>query len=448
MLGFSQRALDLPGVPAQVGIDGHLYAPELEATEPKAPSGPEGDASPYLGTNTEFAAPAESLGNQGELPLAKPAWVRQKAFWFLAEPESRAQKCHRTRRTTGPVLARRRESGSHRLDGLVKCGSAWCPVCAQGRARAAAAELGACIEAHLSASPYHDVWLAVLTWPHAPMVSLREDFDGGWRAWRHLLKSKRWKALEARYGIISAPRFFEIARSSRGLHAHFNVPIFVKSGSFGLQPLRGMPKEERAEVIRLFESEFREAWEQACKAAGVLPEAKLEDFREHGLRLFPGESSAQYCAKWGLSDEAAKGAVKDRNQFTLLDEYLEGDTRAGALFAEFLDAAKGRQVISGLGKLKIQLGISADDVQAHTERIREARDRHEREAGKEPRPPSVPYTVIIRRSLYRAALDLGWARILALADAAADAGDSPQRAVDAALSARLRELESWLDALE
>lgn len=438
MRGYSQRALDLPGIPAQAGIDGRLYAPASTEPPEAAPSGPEGGASPCLGTNTEFAAPAESLRNQEELPLARPAWERQRGFWFLAEPGSRAQKCHRTRRTRGEVIARRRESGSHRFEGLVKCGGAWCPVCAQGRARSVAAELGACIEAHLSASPSHDVWLAVLTWPHAAEASLKTDIDLGCDAWRRLMKSKRWKALEERYGVVASPRFFEAARSSRGLHSHFNVPIFVRSASFGFQPLRGMPEDERAAVLRAIEVEFLEAWEHACRAAGALPEEKLEDFREHGLKLFPGQSAAQYCAKWGLSDEAAKGAIKDRNQFSLIDEYLEGNQRSGALFVEFLAAMKGRQIVSGLGKLKKRLGVSDDDVQAHTERLRDARERQERAAGREPPAPSVPYAVIVRRSLYSEALDLGWAKVLAAADAAADSGSDPQRAVDGLLLASRR----------
>lgn len=430
----------MPWEPAQLGLDGLAYAvsegPRGTGAEP-----PSSEASHSLGTQHGLCRTGEdyrAFYEQLELELnpRRTRYQRQAQLAKLFPRESRLAKCMRCPVTGSDVGFERTESGAIRWLGLCQCGSAWgCPTHGFQRAREVTSVLSAAIQKHLRAGLFTDVWMLTLSPWHERGGSQREQIQRLWKAKKAFLDDRNVQRIFERFDIVAKVFAFDESFKFGWLHGHFHVALFPRSANIGGQPYKGMSDKERADWLDVTAAELLPFWERACRKVGALPDDKVDAFRKHGLRLDGGEKAAGYFAKWGLADEVGMGPVKVHNRFSLLDQYRAGDQKAGELFREFVEATKGKQIVSGLKDMCKALELSDDDIKEHQAKLKEQRDKEAAERGEEPQQPLRPFRVVIRSKLYKLALSLGWYKVIRVAELADEEGVDPQQAVDAALVA-------------
>lgn len=206
-------------------------------------------------------------------------------------------------------------------------------------------------------------------------------------------------------------------------------------------PLEGQDEEARKQFMSEIALELRPAWERAVKAQGLLDglnDRRLKAFRQRGLDLTRGEKAAQYFVKWGLAEELGLSPVKTRNQFTLLDHPKNPQCRR--LFVEFVEAAKGMAVVTGVAKVKKYLEVSDEDVAAHVEELKEKREKQEEIDGVE-RVPVQTISLVIPHENLSDAISVGWYEVIATAESAVENGEDPQaRVYELLLKARRERL--------
>ena len=115
-----------------------------------------------------------------------------------------------------------------------------------------------------------------------------------------------------------------------------------------------MKADSQAEALELVEA-LREPWLAALKSEGL-------DGAGAAFQVQGATAAGQYLGKWGAAEELALSGRKSgragRSPFQLLADYSDaGDKRAGALFAEYAAAFKGRRQLVWSPGLKKRAGI-------------------------------------------------------------------------------------------
>lgn len=434
--GFSPAGqLAMPWGPAQLSLDGRAYA--LSPDERSEESS--------LGL-LHADSPADD-----QRPAIR--WQRQRTMWSLLGPMSsflpgidgeRCAKCAKVRcgRPGAGVKMKRSSSGHWGIAGCVICGNAHvCPLCAFRRARDTVCQLSTCIAQHLQLSPLNDVWMLTLTIPHDRHDPYDLVVERLKKAWATFTKSAEWRRFARFWGLRSTVRVFDATIGSNGLHAHWHNGLFPTRATWNGRPLRDMDEWEREAYLHIVREQIQEIWESAVAATGALERHSLETFREVGVSLEPGELSASYLSKWGFAEELAHGPAKGgRTQWQLLDEFFAGDYVAGRQFVEYYEATKGLAVVTGLHRLRKQLDVTDERIDAHIEDLREKRDAELEKLG-ELQEPVRELVVEIAPWFHTRALSIGWAHLQAVADAADESGQDVQSAVDRLLIAHRTALE-------
>lgn len=304
----AQLALDMAGVPAQLGLDGVAYGlPAHAADEPRAegPSRTLGTPHGVLPPDYERALRA-SLGLEygptrpppcGEradrdpaphhqLELDLNAWDRapQLDMWDRRDlmaailrcprdcpkPEradgqkgcaihlyDRDAKCLRTRFVSPgeSIELRRSSSAKWSLVGVIQCGQMTCPHCGPDRCRDAAARIAVSIERHLAESDSNDVWMLTLSPPHYadddPEVVVDRLFAAIAAFWRTV----EWRHFAERWGIDHKIRALDISHGGpNGMHPHFHVLAFATKARCAAETRRALAEikrreDERAELL-------------------------------------------------------------------------------------------------------------------------------------------------------------------------------------------------------
>ncbi|TBW03700.1 hypothetical protein E0E52_14515 [Azotobacter chroococcum] len=234
--------------------------------------------------------------------------------------------------------------------GLQTCGSPWsCPICSAKISERRKLEVRQAVDTHLEAGG--GVEMVTLTVRHSRCDVLAELMGKIRKALAKLREHRDYKQLRQLLDVVGSIRALEVTHGdANGWHPHFHelwlfpAPLTVRQRSM-LQRL-------------LFD-----AWSSASVRAG-LPAPT----RQRGVHIQPADSAAEYVSKWGTEPrwEAAseltkanskRGSAKGRTPFDLLRAYAEGDSRAGALFAEFAKAFKGYQQLRWSPGLKQAFGI-------------------------------------------------------------------------------------------
>lgn len=432
----------MPFVAAQRGLDGLDYAPAPQAP----PLGGEAD-QPSLG-------PSHGVLHGVSQTALLPAWsqtasdVQQLEMWDrLREAASilrwtehdRQSKCLHTRIVPpgAPVVISRGANGRTRVVGVVRCGHMTCPACGVGRAREAAARLGAVFDAHLAPLPrstgtpvpgvdfwdtdrmsQHDVWMLTPTVPHYASSSVEDVVRVLYDAWAAFKRSRAWRRFAKRWDIRATVRVLDVtfSRRSNGPHPHFHVALFprrarVKSLWFDAErsasfwravepdatdaeiaahvdegswvPMRSLDAHSRAECMRELRVGLVPAWERAVLEAGGTIR-NLGAFRDVGLELTPGEKSSSYFTAWGFFDEVAGTALKRETHLALLDRAAAGDEHARDMYLLWRRAVEGRAWVTGMADAMASVGVTDDDVAAWAERREDERVLAETDAGRPP----------------------------------------------------------------
>jgi hypothetical protein len=348
---------------------------------------------------------------------------------------NRCAKCGRT-----PIVEHadlplfRSERGAHRFGSVVRCDHWTCPSCGTHYARQVAAELGAGIKAWLrnnegyraEEAPY-DVWLFTTTIPHYRDDAMETTIALLYEVWARFVDSRAWREWSRRVGVRARVRAFDATfRGKNGTHPHFHVALFVDNQP-GFRHAAALAHElDTKSTAFEVPPELDEAWLRACKRAGV-DVRKEHAILERGLQLQGGDEAASYFVKWGLANETGATTMKRGGPLELLDAAGAGDVAAGELYRAFCLAVNGRQVVTGVRDMMRMVGISDDDV----EQFRAARQAHlDAES-----PPKLvrPLELVVRRCLWRAALDVGLGVVVAEVDRADAAGEDVQAALDSFL---------------
>ena len=242
-----------------------------------------------------------------------------------------------------------------RFSGLQTCGSVWsCPCCSGTVSETRRGELNALL-AWARAEGLHPVMLT-LTARHGADHALPALLNSMKEAKRRLANHRQSKAMRPR--IIGHVTATEVTGGGvNGWHPHFHQVLLVKAAS-------------QAEALELVEA-LREPWLAALKSEGL-------DGAGAAFQVQGATAAGQYLGKWGAAEELALSGRKSgragRSPFQLLADYSDaGDKRAGALFAEYAAAFKGRRQLVWSPGLKKRAGIDeVSDEAAAEDAVREA----------------------------------------------------------------------------
>lgn len=314
---------------------------------------------------------AKSVNRETQKPAktnisSRLRWKLQRAAQGLLQ-EYRVSACSRRRKGEAVRVLRHKESGRAHFNGLETCGSVWhCPICSARITEHRRAELQAAINAWVKQGG--EVYLMTLTFPHDRADDLRWLERAQARALKRFKNSKGYKAIMAEAGRLGNIRALEITWGAwHGWHPHTHDLIFARRGM--------LPLLQRLQAL----------WIDAVIAEGLATRDQLNDLLEAAFDVQNGDYAAEYVAKfgfepalesqitagetWGAARELTQGMVKGgesvkrlkgKTPFTLLREYLEGDKQAGALFAEFGRAFKGKRQLFWSPKLRQALGLGEE----------------------------------------------------------------------------------------
>lgn len=266
-------------------------------------------------------------------------------------PGERVSKCCRVRIADNVRVVRHPIHGRASYRDVMRCGSVFmCPVCAPKITERRRTELRSGVER--AEEKGGSVALVTWTFRHADGDSLGVALDRLQAARKHLRRSKGWRELVRRYGIVGTVRALEPTHGRNGWHPHVHELVVFS----GAAPL---PVQVQLELLRL--------WQASCRKVG------LGDPNGHGVQYDRADLSvAEYVAKfgkdrdWGAESEVAKGVSKrgrrgSRTPVQLLeDATFYGDDRAGALWQQYARAFKGRRQLAWSPGLREYLGLGVE----------------------------------------------------------------------------------------
>ena len=277
----------------------------------------------------------------------------------LTDQAHRVTSCNRSRKGTHVTVWRAEDGSNARYSGLVTCGSVWhCPVCASKVTEARRRELQAGLVAH--AAGKGECYLLTLTHPHTAELPLAEQLDKQAAARQRFKNSRAYKRIMGAYGRAGSVCSLETTYGVNGWHPHVHELVFARAGLL----------DDAAAL-----SELRGEWIRILFKVGLGNHEKLADMYAHALDICGGNFAAEYIAKfghdpaWSEAHELTKSHSKVGGRFLngdgahvtpfkLLEYYLAGDAKAGALFCEYALAFEGKRMLSWSPGLKQKLGIA------------------------------------------------------------------------------------------
>jgi hypothetical protein len=287
-------------------------------------------------------------------------YQRQSASRKLL-PKKAVSKCLRFRLAKDVKVLKSNKHGKCHYGDLVICGRIWdCPVCAAKISERRRSELTTAISQHTTNGG--SVILVTLTYPHKREDNLQELLEKQKKASIWFYQHRIYRELKKRYMKIGRVRALEVNYGeANGWHPHIHELWFLELNLHDYQILK-------SEILGL--------WVKACERYGLGIPSEL-----HGVDVRGGEYAAKYVSKmgtedkkhkWGIEDEITKAhAKKGRNgsssPFQLLDSYIDGDKRSGALFIEYSNAFHGKRQLTWSRGLKSQFELvdKTDDDLAH-----------------------------------------------------------------------------------
>ena len=258
--------------------------------------------------------------------------------------DQRICKCGKVPTASKVKVNRHINSSKAHYSGLQTCGSVWvCPVCASKTSEKRRLEISNATTQWVDLMG-GEMLLVTFTFPHSKGDSLEELLTKQSLAFKYFKgRSAYSKHIRSEYEIKGTIKSLETTYSEAyGWHPHVHELWFVKRG-LSIAKLR---------------KQVYEAWRTACIDAGLGAPSLA-----NGIDIKSGDFAANYVAKWGLDYEIAKAHIKkgkgkiSKTPFQLLDEYDQGDSRAGALFREYAEAFKGKRQLFWSRGLKDFFGI-------------------------------------------------------------------------------------------
>jgi hypothetical protein len=311
-----------------------------------------GSAAP-LGTITESAS---GVG-VGEVQKWREATRKKHKLRASARKlllDHRIAVCNRWVKDGREVEIYRDEKGRASYQGLIRCGdSRACAVCAAKIAEVKRKEIKQAREQWEAEG--NSCVIVAYTVSHKLTDSIDKtvaDFDKVRKAVRSGDFAVKFKE---RWGIHFSVLSKECTYGMNGYHPHGHELLFVK----GKVNAAALESELRREWCRVANKKGNPVLEKI----GVVVQAASEYIDEYITKF--GHDPA-----WACDEEMTKGAVKvsrsrkGRSMFALLEDFQNGDEKAGKLFRAYIIAMKGKALIYwskgarsyfGLGKEKTDL---------------------------------------------------------------------------------------------
>jgi hypothetical protein len=325
---------------------------------------PAGRASLGIFANTVNTLPAlkrkqQTARDEASESGRKARFQLQRAAQGLL-PTQRVAHCQRSTMSSAGVMVYRSESGAS-FSNLATCGSVWhCPICAAKITETRRQELQGAINTH--AKMGGEVFLMSLTFPHLEHQALASNLPQFSDALKKFKNSRQYKTTMKAVGAAGSIRALEVTHGANGWHPHTHDLIFASKGSL--------------EKIR----ELQMVWIEILIKVGIADRTQLNDMMNAAFDVQNGDYAAEYVAKfgheateasklitqntWGASHELTKAHAKvgkrlgGRTPFTLLADFIKGDTESGELFKEFGLHFKGKRQLFWSPKLRVALRLA------------------------------------------------------------------------------------------
>lgn len=266
---------------------------------------------------------------------------------------NRVAKCCHTKVAEHVDIQKSRKYGKAFFSGVAVCGSVWvCPVCAAKIQERRREEIKQALD--WAYSNRMQAVMITLTFPHYSFQSCKELLDKQAAALADLRKGNSWDCFKNRMGFRGLIRSLEVTRGRNGWHPHTHELWFVDAT---------LKKSDIKEFLL-------DRWMKICKKHGLLSHGKTRAFREHSVDIKMKASSSDYLAKqddarhWGVDREIAKASTKTSkgdHPFGLLSKFIKHDSSsraAGLLFAEYMEAFKGKRQLFWSHGLKDLVGVN------------------------------------------------------------------------------------------
>lgn len=265
----------------------------------------------------------------------------------------RVVHCLRSIKGEGVAVMRQADTARTRYGSLTTCGSGWvCPVCSQKIAEARRKELSEALVRHVTGGGH--VHLVTYTFPHDSTEALADSMARLAKARQRFKNSRDYKALADDAGRIGSVTSLEVTHGANGWHPHLHELIFVG---------RELDGETKAKLVK--------RWVNCLLKEGLGLGSQLQDMIDHSLDIRGGEDAAGYVTKygreeaWGLTSELTRSHAKEGRgdhvkPFGLLQRYMQGDERAGALFAEFAESTHGKRLLTWSPGLRKRFALAED----------------------------------------------------------------------------------------
>ncbi len=259
-------------------------------------------------------------------------------------PEFRVSFCgRRRRRAVDEIKIMKGDDGAAYASGVQRCGSVWvCEACSRRIAAARRLETITALAQWRSQGGH--VSMMTLTLPHKREHKLKHVLLALSDCTSYLNSGKRaLSALLKPYGYFGQIRALEVTNGLNGWHPHLHVLVLHRLPiPYGVQDV------------------LKARWEAAAIRHHWAPPGWSV-----GLSWQDGTAAADYVNKsgtWGLAEEVSQSHLKQagrggRSPHQLLLAATLGDKKAGALFAEFGHAFKGKRQLFWSAGLKAHFGL-------------------------------------------------------------------------------------------
>ncbi len=258
--------------------------------------------------------------------------------------------CLRSRYTPEVSIYKTKDYKKGFYTGLVTCANTWaCPVCSQKIQEKRRQEISKGID-----WAYKEGYKAVMvtfTFPHGLGDNLADLLEKQSQAFKTLRSGKAWDKFKSKVDFQGLIRSLEVVHGQNGWHPHTHELWFVKS-------------DADAQFIK--ETTLKR-WYNACLKVGLTTEAKSMSFMLHAVDVKDNASNSDYLAKqdsskhWGVDREIAKGNAKSskgKHPFSLLEDSINGDGKAGEIYLAYVEAMKRKRQIYWSTGLKDKVGLN------------------------------------------------------------------------------------------
>lgn len=276
----------------------------------------------------------------------------------------RLRACCRARKNAAIGIRLHRKEGIAYFSNAQRCGYAGvCPVCGTKIAQARADEIERGIVNHLERGG--GVEMMMFTFPHRIGMRLGSLLDVMGPGFRRVIGGRPWRRACETLGIEGHIKSLEILHGMNGWHPHYHVLLFTKT------PISETERE-------FLGSSMYSRWASYVEGAGYgLPKRELfrlepvrgpADVSEYLTKLatVEGDGGLARSASLEMARHDLKGnrtgpgrSLEMRSPFRILNDFLSsGDCDDLALWYEYEECIKGKQLIRWSNGLKASLGVT------------------------------------------------------------------------------------------